>query len=98
MEMFLSIMSITAHIHLLLLSNLVNSSLIARKDLRDIFDQLSVTRKSKITLNSDKSRSAPELFHEKPEKRKIGKKTLLTTRNKLIERFIELSMSIIADR
>lgn len=47
-------------------------SLIARKDLRDIFDQLSVTRKSKITLNSDKSRSAPELFHI-PEKRKIGK-------------------------
>ena len=58
-------------------SNLVNSSLIARKDLRDIFDQLSVTRKSKITLNSDKSRSAPELFHEKPEKRKIGKQSLL---------------------
>lgn len=50
-------------------------SLIARKDLRDIFDQLSVTRKSKITLNSDKSRSAPELFHEKPEKRKIGECT-----------------------
>ena len=48
-----------------------NCSLIARKDLRDIFDQLSVTRKSKITLNSDKSRSAPELFHI-PEKRKIG--------------------------
>lgn len=48
-----------------------NASLIARKDLRDIFDQLSVTRKSKITLNSDKSRSAPELFHI-PEKRKIG--------------------------
>jgi hypothetical protein len=47
-------------------------SLIARKDLRDIFDQLSVTRKNKITLNSDKSRSAPELFQEKPEKRKIG--------------------------
>lgn len=62
----------------LLLSNLVNFSLIARKDLRDIFDQLSVTRKSKITLNSDKSRSAPELFHEKPEKRKIGKESLLT--------------------
>jgi hypothetical protein len=48
-----------------------NGSLTARKDLRDIFDQLSVTRKSKITLNSDKSRSAPELFHI-PEKRKIG--------------------------
>lgn len=48
-----------------------NISLIARKDLRDIFDQLSVTRKSKITLNSDKSRSAPELF-QIPEKRKIG--------------------------
>lgn len=47
-------------------------SLIARKDLRDIFDQLSVTRKNKITLNSDKSRSAPELFQEKSEKRKIG--------------------------
>ena len=52
--------------------NFPNGSLIARKDLRDIFDQLSVTRKSKITLNSDKSRSAPELFHI-PEKRKIGK-------------------------
>lgn len=48
-------------------------SLIARKDLRDIFDQLSVTRKNKITLNSDKSRSAPELFQEKPERKKIGK-------------------------
>lgn len=53
-------------------SHFPNVSLIARKDLRDIFDQLSVTRKSKITLNSDKSRSAPELFHI-PEKRKIGK-------------------------
>lgn len=47
-------------------------SLIARKDLRDIFDQLSVTRKNKITLDSDKSRSAPELFQEKSERRKIG--------------------------
>ncbi|KAG5673905.1 hypothetical protein PVAND_003906 [Polypedilum vanderplanki] len=62
-------------------------SLIARKDLRDIFDQLSVTRKSKITLNSDKSRSAPELFHEKPEKRKIG----LLTRNNSLD--FELSQS-----
>jgi hypothetical protein len=53
---------------------LPNASLIARKDLRDIFDQLSVTRKSKLTLNSDKSRSAPELFHI-PEKRKIGRVT-----------------------
>lgn len=51
--------------------SLYDCSLIARRDLRDIFDQLSVTRKSKITLNSDKSRSAPELFHI-PEKRKIG--------------------------
>lgn len=52
---------------------LTTNSLIARKDLRDIFDQLSVTRKNKITLTSDKSRSAPELFQEKSEKRKIGK-------------------------
>jgi hypothetical protein len=78
MEIYSSIMSITSYTHSCLLSNLVNFSLIARKDLRDIFDQLSVTRKSKITLNSDKSRSAPELFHEKPEKRKIGKKSFST--------------------
>lgn len=67
---FFSFHSIKLHITFLLGSP--NGSLIARKDLRDIFDQLSVTRKSKITLDSDKSRSAPELFHI-PEKRKIGK-------------------------
>ena len=61
---------VTSCVRLRLLTS-ANASLIARKDLRDIFDQLSVTRKSKITLNSDKSRSAPELFHI-PEKRKIG--------------------------
>jgi hypothetical protein len=60
------------HLRYVFLLDSPNGSLIARKDLRDIFDQLSVTRKSKITLNSDKSRSAPELFHI-PEKRKIGK-------------------------
>ncbi|XP_058116355.1 1-phosphatidylinositol 4,5-bisphosphate phosphodiesterase epsilon-1-like [Anopheles ziemanni] len=51
-------------------------SLIARQDLRDIFDQLSVTTISRTTLNGEKSRSAPELS-EAIVKRKIG----LLTRN-----------------
>uniref|UniRef100_A0A182RS41 Phosphoinositide phospholipase C n=1 Tax=Anopheles funestus TaxID=62324 RepID=A0A182RS41_ANOFN len=51
-------------------------SLIARQDLRDIFDQLSVTTISRTTLNGEKSRSAPELS-EAMVKRKIG----LLTRN-----------------
>lgn len=50
-----------------------NFSLLARKDLRDLFDQLSVTRKSKTRLNSEKSRSAPELCASIPGQRKIGK-------------------------
>lgn len=54
-------------------------SISARKDLRDIFDQLSVTRKAKIVLSSEKSRSAPELCHFQG-KRKIG---LLTRNNSL---------------
>lgn len=45
---------------LIFISNLL-CSLLARKDLKDLFDQLSVTRKSKSRLNSEKSRSAPEL-------------------------------------
>ncbi|XP_052867196.1 1-phosphatidylinositol 4,5-bisphosphate phosphodiesterase epsilon-1-like [Anopheles cruzii] len=51
-------------------------SLIARQDLRDIFDQLSVTTISRTALNGEKSRSAPELS-EAMVKRKIG----LLTRN-----------------
>ncbi|XP_050082243.1 1-phosphatidylinositol 4,5-bisphosphate phosphodiesterase epsilon-1-like [Anopheles aquasalis] len=51
-------------------------SLIARQDLRDIFDQLSVTTISRTALNGEKSRSAPELS-EIIVKRKIG----LLTRN-----------------
>lgn len=47
--------------------------------MRDIFDQLSVTRKAKIVLSSEKSRSAPELCHSLG-KRKIG---LLTRNNSL---------------
>lgn len=65
-------------------------SLIARKDLRDIFDQLSVTRKNKITLNSDKSRSAPELFQEKSEKRKIGEQTKI---NQLLFFFLNVHLT-----
>lgn len=58
---------------------LLHRSISARKDLRDIFDQLSVTRKAKIVLSSEKSRSAPELCHFQG-KRKIG---LLTRNNSL---------------
>lgn len=47
--------------------------------MRDIFDQLSVTRKAKLVLASEKSRSAPELCHFQG-KRKIG---LLTRNNSL---------------
>lgn len=42
-----------------------------RKDLRDLFDQLAVTRKSHKRLNSEKSRSAPELCCAVTQ-RKIG--------------------------
>lgn len=42
-----------------------------RKDLRDLFDQLAVTRKSHKKLNSEKSRSAPELCSAVTQ-RKIG--------------------------
>lgn len=48
------------------------NSLLARKDLRDLFDQLSVMRKSKSRLNSEKSRSAPELCALTAQRR-IGK-------------------------
>lgn len=47
-------------------------SLLIRKDLRDLFDQLAVTRKSNKKLNSEKSRSAPELCAAVGP-RKIGK-------------------------
>lgn len=47
-------------------------SLLARKDLRDLFDQLSVMRQSKSRLNSEKSRSAPELCAITGQRR-IGK-------------------------
>lgn len=47
------------------------NSLLIRKDLRDLFDQLAVTRKSNKKLNSEKSRSAPELCAA-PGPRKIG--------------------------
>lgn len=43
-----------------------------RKDLRDLFDQLAVTRKPNKKLNSEKSRSAPELCSAIGQ-RKIGK-------------------------
>lgn len=47
-------------------------SLLARKDLRDLFDQLSVARhKSKSNVKSEKSRSAPELCST-VRQRKIG--------------------------
>lgn len=46
--------------------------LLARKDLRELFDQLSVMRKSKSRLNSEKSRSAPELCAITGQRR-IGK-------------------------
>lgn len=60
-------------------TNLVSHfSLLARKDLRDLFDQLSVTRKSKTRLNSEKSRSAPELCASIPGQRKIGKIIIVT--------------------
>ncbi|XP_037922568.1 1-phosphatidylinositol 4,5-bisphosphate phosphodiesterase epsilon-1-like [Hermetia illucens] len=55
-------------------------SLLARKDLRDLFDQLSVTRKSKTKLYSEKSRSAPELCSVRGH-RKIG----LLTRNSSLD-------------
>lgn len=51
-----------------------------RKDLRDLFDQLAVTRKSHKRLNSEKSRSAPELCCTVTQ-RKIG----LLTRNSSLE-------------
>lgn len=47
--------------------------LLARKDLRELFDQLSVMRKSKSRLNSEKSRSAPELCAITGQRR-IGKR------------------------
>lgn len=40
---------------------ILTNSLLMRKDLRDLFDQLAVTRKLHRRLNSEKSRSAPEL-------------------------------------
>lgn len=51
---------------------LLSDSLLIRKDLRDLFDQLAVTRKSNKKLNSEKSRSAPELCAAVGP-RKIGK-------------------------
>lgn len=54
-------------------------SLLIRKDLRDLFDQLAVTRKSNKKLNSEKSRSAPELCAASGA-RKIGKFFCLTMR------------------
>uniref|UniRef100_A0A1B0CFK7 Phosphoinositide phospholipase C n=2 Tax=Lutzomyia longipalpis TaxID=7200 RepID=A0A1B0CFK7_LUTLO len=56
--------SITYETHLSFLDFIAlfrSFSLLARKDLRDLFDQLSVARRSKSTLNPEKSRSAPEL-------------------------------------
>lgn len=47
-----------------------------RKDLRDLFDQLAVTRKSHKRLNSEKSRSAPELCCTVTQ-RKIGMHNIL---------------------
>lgn len=47
-------------------------SLLMRKDLRDLFDQLAVTRQTNKKLNSEKSRSAPELCSIIGQ-RKIGK-------------------------
>lgn len=47
-----------------------------RKDLRDLFDQLAVTRKSHKRLNSEKSRSAPELCCTVAQ-RKIGMHNIL---------------------
>lgn len=55
--------------------------LLARKDLRDLFDQLSVTRKSKSKLNSEKSRSAPELCAAMTGQRKIGEFVFLRFQN-----------------
>lgn len=47
-------------------------SLLMRKDLRDLFDQLAVTRKTHRRMNSEKSRSAPELCCNVGGQRKIG--------------------------
>lgn len=43
-----------------------------RKDLRDLFEQLAVTRSKHKKLNSEKSRSAPELCCTVGQ-RKIGR-------------------------
>ncbi|XP_055387765.1 1-phosphatidylinositol 4,5-bisphosphate phosphodiesterase epsilon-1-like [Condylostylus longicornis] len=55
-------------------------SLLARKDLRDLFDQLSVTRKNRTRLYSEKSRSAPELCAVTGQ-RKIGNLNNLNDNN-----------------
>lgn len=52
-------------------------SLMMRKDLRDLFDQLAVTRKPNKKLSSEKSRSAPELCSSVGQ-RKIGRTAILT--------------------
>ena len=55
-------------------------SLLARKDLRDLFDQLSVARHRRTSVKSEKSRSAPELCSN-IRQRKIG----LLTRNSSLD-------------
>lgn len=55
-------------------------SLLARKDLRDSFDQLSVARHRRTNVKSEKSRSAPELCSS-IRQRKIG----LLTRNSSLD-------------
>lgn len=55
-------------------------SLLARKDLRDLFDQLSVARHRRTNVKSEKSRSAPELCSNFRQ-RKIG----LLTRNSSLD-------------
>ncbi|XP_055677363.1 1-phosphatidylinositol 4,5-bisphosphate phosphodiesterase epsilon-1-like isoform X3 [Lutzomyia longipalpis] len=75
--------SITYETHLSFLDFIAlfrSFSLLARKDLRDLFDQLSVARRSKSTLNPEKSRSAPELCSG-VRQRKIG----LLTRNSSLD-------------
>lgn len=62
-------------------------SLLARKDLRDLFDQLAVARKSKSKLISEKSKSAPDLCNTPKYQRKVG----LLTRNSSLD--LELTES-----